>query len=246
MNITPEERENAVNIILNKGLKRPVSTWTYLNEMYRCLGLRHIFWEALPALLISFVFVFFCSFIFFTQLDHLVGNLNIYTTVFMLSPILFIGLTVSTEAIERFSGLFDLKMTGKYTIRQISAFRILCFTLVGTVFTVIVSVIIATNIEQIHLFNLLSLALASIFLCSLLIIHSIRRWRGGWYIGTIIWTTVCVLLMIFVENEFSLFLANISPIITLTVSTIAIILYLREIKITSAAWHEYSHAALRR
>jgi hypothetical protein len=233
MKITSEQHDIAVNAILDKGLKRRVSTWKYLIDMYNKLGLRIIFLDAIPGFLASLLFIITSSLAFITYFNNLTGVLSLYTAVFMLSPVMFIILTFSTEAIERFSGIYELKMTGKYTIRQISAFRILCFTLTGTVFTVIGSLIIATKLEQVYIINLLSLALSSIFLCSLLIIHTMRRWRDGWYIGTLIWVAICVLLMIFAGNGLNLFLSNLPPIITLSVSIIAFVMFLREIKITT-------------
>jgi hypothetical protein len=234
MNITPDERNKAINTILSEGLTRPASTWSFLWNMYRNLGLRVIFWEAAPALAASVAVA--CAYVVLGILPiALADNLinvpwSSYSALFLFSPALFIGLTISTEAGERISGIYDLKMTCKYTIRQITAFRLLCFSLCGTVFTVIGSAFLSSMPETGYFLQLFSLALCSLFLCSLLLMFTMRRWRGGWYWGAAIWTGIGVLPIAVLGRAWETFLMQMPPALTLCVAAVAFILFLTQIK----------------
>ena len=233
MNITPEDKNNAIETILSKGLIKPMPTWAFLLHMWQNLGFRVIFLGTGAAILISFcVAVLYVALISVAALTFNAA-LNIYTMLFLFSPAVFICLTLCTEAIERTSGLYEIKMTCKYTIRQVTAFRLLCFSLVGTVFTVVGSAAISSVWVDSSLIRIFSLGLCSLFLCSLLIVYVMRRLSGGWYIGAIIWTVIGVLPMIFFEEAWEGLLYNLPPVVTLGVSAIACFMYMREIKITA-------------
>jgi hypothetical protein len=94
MNISPNERDRAIASILDVGLTRPVTTWGYLRDMYKNLGLRVIFWESAPAMLFSavaalaYILVIATQFTFFSADEHLSAML------FLFSPVLFISMTV--------------------------------------------------------------------------------------------------------------------------------------------------------
>ena len=237
MNITPEERNKAIDAILTEGLTQPASTWSFLWSMYNDLGLRVIFWESAPALAASAAIAFAYVVLGILPLTLASEMINVtwnsYSALFMFSPALFIGLTVCTEAGERFSGLYELKMTCRYTIRQITAFRLLCFSLCGTVFTVIGSAFLSSVPETGYFLQLFSLALCSLFLCSLLLMFAMRRWRGGWVWGAAIWTIIGLLPVAILGQAWERLLMQMPPALTLGAAAIAFLLFLREIKITA-------------
>lgn len=231
MNITPNERDKAVEAILREGLTRPVSTPTFLLNIYRNLGFRVIFRGALPGIMLSCLIAVAYIVLVGMQSELMNMSRNYYTLLFLFSPALFMGLTLSTEAIERVDGLYELKMTCRYTIRQITAFRLLCFSLVGTIFAVVGSLIFYSVTEAGYLLQLLSLALSSVFLCTLLIIYTMRRLRMGWYIGAGIWLALGTLPIALFGQQWNTLLSHLPPAITLSVAVISFGLFLREIKI---------------
>jgi len=247
MNISPEERDNAIDAILLKGLTPPAPTWAFLWNMYKSLGLRAIFWDSASSILASLAIAAGYVALGSLPLTWIGGWINmplsLYSSLFLFSPALFIGLTISTEAMERLSGLYDLKMTCRYTIRQITAFRLLCFSLCATIFTVVGSAAINSMPETGYFMQLFSLALCSLFLCSLLVIHTMRRWHCGWYLGAAIWTSIGVLPIIIFRQSWESLLSHMPPAITLCVAAIAFLLFLQEIKITIQNTREvYSYA----
>jgi hypothetical protein len=243
MNIN--ERDKAIAAILDAGLTRPVSTWGYLRGMYRNLGLRVIFWEAAPAMLLSVAVALVYILIIASQFAFFNVDAHLSATLFLFSPALFISMTVCTEAIERLSGLYEIKMTAKYTLRQITAFRLLCFSLIGTVFAVAANAVIypimATDLQAGFLFQMIAVALCSLFLCSLLIPIILRKFRSGWYLGAITWVLLGMLPLLFFPQAWNAFLLNIPPAVALCVAALAFALFLREIKISGKV-HIYAHS----
>jgi len=215
--------------------------------MYNSLGPRVIFWDFKPGILVSVMvavgYVALGTWPLAWIDDWINMPLSLYSSLFLFSPALFIGLTASTEAIERLGGLYDLKMTCRYTIRQITAFRLLSFSLFGTIFTVAGSAVISSMPETGYFMQLFSLALCSLLLCSLLIIHAMRRWHCGWYLGAAIWTGIGALPIIIFRQAWENLLSHLPPAITLCVAAVAFLLFLREIKIAVQTTKEvYSYA----
>ena len=230
MTITPNQRDNAINAILEMGLTPPVSMWAYLRDMYKHLGLRNIFWESLPAIAIS-VCVAALYATFLIQFASGNADWNLYSLLFMMSPILFICLTLSADFAERCSGLYELKMTCKYTIRQIATLRLLCFSLAGMIFAVVSGAMLNHTAEIGYMFQLLSLVLCSVFLCALSTIYIARKLRNGWYLGSLIWVVASALPMLVFGQAWESILVNLPPAATLAVAATACTLFLREIKI---------------
>ncbi|MDR2572241.1 MAG: hypothetical protein LBD23_18350 [Oscillospiraceae bacterium] len=232
MKVTPEERAAAIDFIVDKGLTHPTPTWVLLRDMYRTLGGRVIFMEAIPGTLAALAFAVFYIMLIIVQISLPAHAQSLHASFFLLSPTVFIGLTLSTEAIERMSGMYELKMVCKYTLRQITSFRILCFSLVGTVFVVAGCSIVYALMDSVYLIQLISLSLSSLFLCSLLIIHLMRRLRSGWYLGTVIWTIAGILPFFLFGQAWDDFLTHLPPVLTLSVAAIAFVLFLWGIKNT--------------
>ncbi|MCL1884484.1 MAG: hypothetical protein FWF81_12145 [Defluviitaleaceae bacterium] len=233
MNITPSERDKAINEILDKGLVEPVSTPMFLRNMFQNLGTVVIFRGALPGVFLSLFVASAYVLMVVMYIDNVFADLKYNSLLFLFSPMLFIGLTLSTEATELIEGrgLYELKMACRYTVRQITAFRLLCFSLVGTIFAVIVGYSYHTVIETGYLLHFVSLALSSLFLCTLLIIFTMRHFRVGWWFGSCIWTAFGLLPMAINRHGWEELLSHLPPVLTLGVAVVAFTLFLREIKI---------------
>ena len=61
--------------------------------------------------------------------------------LFATAPVFFVFAVLLTEIAERINLLYELKMTCKYTILQITAFRVVCFSLIGTVLCTLISLL---------------------------------------------------------------------------------------------------------
>ena len=108
--------------------------------MIHIIGFRFIFWDigyslffgavTLAGILVLFSFapdVYRCS------------------AAIAVAPLIFLLINMFAETSERTCGLYELKQTCRYTIQQISALRVICYSVVGFVFTAVIETISTDN-----------------------------------------------------------------------------------------------------
>ncbi len=222
-----KERDKTIEEILLKGLSKPNSLWKYLCDIYRALGLRYIFCNMGYAMILTVILTTGFVLVYpLTQVQH------IYASVFALTPVFFIFLVMVTETIEKVSGLYELKMTCKYTIQQITAFRMLYFSLTGIVFSTLISIYISRFLMVYNLLRIFSLSLCALFLCAFLTIFILRRFNWKWNHSSVLlfWILSGLLPARILGEQWELFLVQLPIVITIFVAIVACILFLMETK----------------
>jgi hypothetical protein len=232
MNIPmPDEIEKSIAIeaILAKGLIRRKSLFRQLNAFYRNIGLRCIFWDTADVMLIAFM----CTLMFvFVLTESITQSASFCGILFAISPFLFLLLSLIAEAKERMSGLYELKMTCKYTVRQISAFRMLCFSAAGMAFCGLLSAAPCFWDGYQDFWQMLVISLCALFLCSLLMIAVMNRIHRNWsyYAPSIVWALISILPLKLFGERWELFLLHIPFGIAFGLLCVLVWLYLWEIK----------------
>lgn len=224
---SPAEKERAIEFILSKGLVQPKSLWHHLYEMYRNLGFKHLFLNTWYPVILSIVLM-----VGFLYLCPLSPEKFKYTVLFAAAPVFFIFVVLLTEIIEwQDSGLYELKMTCKYTIQQIAAFRVLCFSLMGTMLSTL-TVLFSKYSDATDLFRSLSLSLSALFLCSYLSIWIMRSFTSRWnhFTPLLIWIVMTLCPLWILKERWELFLSQIPLAITLFVALILFALFMMELK----------------
>lgn len=225
---SPYEKNRAIEQILSKGLSKPKSLWGYIQELYRALGLRHIFRGSAPAIVITVAATLIGIRLFPYAQEQLP-----YAFLFALAPVFFLTAVCITEAIERADGLYAIKMTCKYTIQQITAFRVLCFSLLGAVFCTLINLYFSGRLSvDYSLFKALSLSFCALFLCAVLTLIMLRLFNRVWMFlaAILLWMALSIFPIRVFGYSWELFLARIPIAVTLVVTVIACALFLIEIK----------------
>ena len=221
---TQGEKDAAIEAILSKGLKRPQSIGAQFREMYHVLGLRSVFWDTAWALVLSVMAVvpiFFAQLIFPTDYK--------YTVLFSFSPLFFVLAVLITETVERSDGLYELKMTCKYTIRQITVFRVFCFALAGVVVSAGAAAAYADSMSQFY--SLLPISFSALFLCAFLFLFLMRRFARRWVFGlsAIVWVLAALIPALVFGGRWESFLSGLPAAITIAAAVCAGGLCLHEI-----------------
>jgi len=224
---SPNEKNRAIEHILSKGLSKPKSLWNYIYELYRALGLRYIFWGSAPSILMTVAVT-----LIWIRLAPFAPEQHPYSALFALAPVFFLAAVCITETNERVRGLYAIKMTYKYTIQQVTAFRVLCFSLLGAVFCTFISIYFSRFSVDHSLFKALSLSFCALFLCAVLILVMLRLFNRLWiYLSaTMLWMAFGILPVRIFGQSWELFLARIPIALTLFVTIIVCALFLIEIK----------------
>lgn len=224
---TSHEKNRAIENILSQGLTKPESLWSSIHELYRALGFRYIFWDSGPAILITVAF----TLIWIRQFP-LAPEQHPYAVLFALAPVFFLAAVCITEVNERVRGLYPLKMTFKYTIQQITAFRILCFSLLGAMFCTLISLYFSRLPVEYSLPKALSISLCALFLCAALTLVMLRIFNRLWiYLAVaLLWMGSGMILVNVFGQAGEQFLARIPIAVILFVTILLFALFLGEVK----------------
>ncbi|GHU43460.1 hypothetical protein FACS1894111_09090 [Clostridia bacterium] len=222
---TQIEKEQSIEIILSKGLKKPRSIWSLFREMHQLLGFRFIFWDTALAFVLSSVVLIAVVF----PLIFAPKALSC-TILFACSPLLFLIVLFFSEMIEITGSLYELKLTCKYSIRQITAYRIMCFSLLGLIFCIGMTAHQSENIyELLHLF---ALSLCSFFLCAFVSLFFIRCFarKARFAFAISLWFGILCLPALFFGKKWELFLSELPVAVSLGVAILCAVLFLFEIR----------------
>jgi len=221
-----EEKERAIEYILSEGLTKPKSLWRHLYEMYRALGFQYLFLNTAQPVIISVALMFG-----FIALFPLSPEKYINTVLFASAPVFFISVVLLTETAERISGMYELKMTVKYTIRQITAFRLVSFSLTGTVLCTVTGLYCRFS-DGYHFLRAYSISLCALFLCSFLSMFIMRHFHWKWIHTTplLLWIGFDLLPVVIFRERWETFLASIPVVVTSFIAVTAFTLFLMELK----------------
>ena len=169
-----EKVKNAsIEYILSQGLVKPQTARERIAEMLRTIGFRFIFWDTGYSLFFAAVTLAVVLVLF-----SLVPERYRCSAAVAVAPLLFLLITLFAETSERACGLYELKQTCRYTIRQITALRVIGYSVVGSVFTAVVA---ATSVDSGYEFlSLFPLCLSALFFCAVLGLSAMRFLHGKW------------------------------------------------------------------
>lgn len=221
---TNSEKEDAIENILSRGLSKPDNLWDFCCKMYRVLGLKFILFDISQAIIMAVAVT-----IEFILLYSLSSQQYIYSTLFAVSPLFFIAVIFFTKFIERNDSLYELKMTFRHTIQQIIIFRILCYSLISMVTCIFMSISIPAKY---NFLRAASISLSALFICAIITIYIMRRFKGPWihFTSLIVWVAIVFLPVFIFGERWELILSQIPIGITIAVGAIGFILYLIELK----------------
>ena len=168
-----QEKNASIDYILSKGLVTPQTARARIAEMTHALGLRYIFWD------MGFVLCFAAVTLALVLVLFAIAPDNYrYCASVAIAPLLFLLISVFTETSERSCGLYALKQSCRYTIRQICALRMVFYSVAGAAFTAVIAVIGARDVYD--FLSLFPLCLSALFICALLSLSIMRFARGKW------------------------------------------------------------------
>ena len=225
--LSPAERERAIQGILNQGLRQPKGLWAGLWELLCALGPGNLFFgTALAAgltLAANLAAVWLCG-------RFLAGRM--YAALFAMAPASFLLILLFTEAAEQLSGCYPLKMTCKYTLRQVTACRVLAFSLLGTVSCTLGSLYYVNLFGARSLLQPLSISLCGLFLCVALSLLFLRRFQGprAPLFMAALWMAVSLLPPALFGQDWEALLAQLPAAVTAGTAAAAWVLSLLELK----------------
>ncbi|MEJ9282104.1 hypothetical protein [Ureibacillus thermosphaericus] len=200
----PDESEiqKEIHQIVRTGLKPKQSFFSYIKSMYQCLGIRQLLSDR-SELAFTIIIAAFVVFFYILKPDpEFMKAEDLYISLFCLSPVLFIVLTVYTYSNKLINATYEVEMACKYNVFQIIAFRMLLFsfmTVLANTWTILVMVKTYDAFQFIRAFMISN---SGLFIFSILFLYVMMKRRTkmaagmmifGWLIGH--------LLLGFLANE---------------------------------------------
>lgn len=221
---TFKEKETAISHILSEGLEQPEGIVEFVKRMYQNLGLTYLFYDLHQVISISVLVIL--GVIVFSTVNMVNAT---YSTIFLLSPFSFVIVISLTEWLERSNPLYELKMTFKYTLKDLIAFRTLCYSLISVVISVVLSVGVAGVLDSLRA---MSIAFSALFLCTLFTVVITRRLNHhlSYLTAFGVWGVINVLPLVIFGGSWEMFLSQIPFGLTLAISVGLIYLYVKELK----------------
>lgn len=164
---TSEEKERAIHTIVCDGLPHKQSIFIAMPELFKTIGFRNLFWGTEDCVFLSIL----CSIAFaivFVLPITLFSSFR-YLALFFISPLFYSSLHIITAWKELQNGTYEIKMTCHYTLRELTALRMLFFS--G--FSVVLDVLLAGAVSYLPTTGLTVLQLIGISLSALFLYGAI-------------------------------------------------------------------------
>jgi hypothetical protein len=199
-----KRKDTSIEYILSQGLVKPQKGRERIAQMLGTIGFRFIFWDTGYSL-------------FFVAVT-LIGVLVLFSFVpydyrcsaaIAVAPLFFLLMNMFTETSEWTCGLYQLKQTCRYTIQQITALRVICYSVVGFVFTGVIATI--STDSGYEFLSLFPLCLSALFLCASLSISLICFFHGRWVnvVFSGVWIFVNILIPFSLQQRWEVVLRKI-------------------------------------
>lgn len=171
----PSQREQhaAVRSIVAAGTAPRRPLFAEIAAMYRSVGLGVVFHDMADVVFAAFI-VLVC--LFGALLQAVSGHPEpdrVYAALFAFSPSVYLLLCLLAFWKERLSGTYDVKMTCRYTVCHLMAFRMLVFSCVGIAVNLAVVGILAAAGGVEDYWQAFLVTASSLFLFSVLLLRSL-------------------------------------------------------------------------
>lgn len=191
---TNEEKECAIHTIVCDGLPHKQSILIAMPELFKRIGFRNLFWGTEDCVFLSILCSIAFAIVFVLPITLYSGFQ--YLALFFISPLFYALLHTITAWKELQNGTYEIKMTCHYTLRELTALRMLFFS--G--FSVIVDVLLAGAVScfsttGLSVFQLIGISLSALFLYGAVTMFMLIKGLslGKQLAVPVLWSILCLL-----------------------------------------------------
>ncbi|MEJ8545012.1 hypothetical protein [Brevibacillus borstelensis] len=226
----PDERTIQAQIeqIVMGGVKPKETFFSYLREMYGRVGIRHLFWDRteLVVILVAAIALLSASTAFIGLEPVRARVHDMYAFIFLVSPVLFLSLSLYTYATKIRNGTYEVEMSCRYHVYQVIAFRMLFFSVVSIlVNTVMISFM--AMVYDISFFRAFMVSITGLFIFSILFLYAMMQRRSTAVLAAtiLVWTFGNLLLQYVDHKLYSEVLLNLPLFVYALVIIGSILIY---------------------
>lgn len=179
-----------INRIVDVGVEPRESFLSYLKAMYKQIGFKHLFYDRSEPFGIFLAAISILSFFSIYLIDPIyIRQQDIYSFIFLVSPVLYIAVSLYTFASKLHYNTYQVEMVCKYNIYQIAAFRMLVFSIASIFANTICTYLIVVFYDDISFLRAWMISITALFLFSIIFLYVMMKKRsmlaayatiGGW------------------------------------------------------------------
>lgn len=164
--LSETEKETAIRNIVRNGVVSPADRRKEFLEIWKLCRFHILFFGVGDCLFLG-ILVTVCLWLFLMQLQ----TRTILCSVFAFSPFAYIAIFLFTSWKERILQLYEIKMSCHYTIRQVTALRMIYFSFGNMcINTVLLTLFVQTQNRLLPFWKTLGLSFTSLFLYGILML----------------------------------------------------------------------------
>lgn len=225
--------DSEIETIVQRGVKPRVSFLGHIKDMYSQLGVRNIFHDMSEIIFIVLIgIVFFTLALVVTINDNSVTIQQIYSFIFVVSPLLYLSISLFSFFNTIQKKTFEIEMTCKYNIYQISALRMLIFSIVSILINTIILFIFFYSSKEIDVLRVLIISISSLFLFSSIFLYAIVNISASLtkYFITLGWISANIILNTYKIDFYNKLLMEVPMFVHILITMICTAVYLKNLK----------------
>lgn len=179
-----------INRIVAVGVEPRKSFYSFLKAMYKQIGFKHLFYDrSEPSVIFLAVISFLSFFSIYLIKPVYIRQQDIYSFIFLISPVLYITVSLYTFASKLRLRTYEVEMACKYNVYQIVAFRMLLFSIASIFANTICVYSIVLFYGDISFLRAWMISITALFLFSIIFLYVMIKKRsmfaayatiGGW------------------------------------------------------------------
>jgi hypothetical protein len=221
-----------INEIISAGLTKKESFLSYLKRLYKQIGMKNLLpvrWNEIFILLSVMTILLFLS----NSLSETkrIQEQDLYAFIFFISPIVFMSLSIYHVAQKFQNATFEVERVCKYNIYQVTAFRMLVFSMISILINAITILFLVFRNDEVHFFRSFMISTTSLFLFSVIFLFFCMKRQSGIIAAAVIsgWAGVNVICKLLDSQLYKGFLLNAPIFVYAIVLALSILLYLKYI-----------------
>ncbi|MCY6958385.1 hypothetical protein [Clostridium brassicae] len=229
-----EEMNVEIDEILNKGLKKKKSFFSYITSAIKELGFKNIFHDKSELIFIAIVSLIFFGFIG-GQVALGISEEDIYRLygyVFIASPIMYVIISLFSFINTKLKGTYEIEATCKYNLFNLAAIRMFIFSILGMILNSFLVASIYSIFDSFNIIRAYVVSITSLFLFSTIFILVIVYLKRTIYKYLVIsgWILVNLVLVIIKNSLYIAFLMYVPLYIHLIITVICLVIYIKALK----------------
>lgn len=227
------EIKNQINLILDKGLEKEEHFCSYIKNMYKQIGFRNLFHDKAELIFIGVLLLSILLLgILGIKRNSMISKERIYIFVFIISPLYYLITNIFSFMNMKENNTYEIEMVCKYNLYQVSALRMLVFSVISIFLSVI---FILGLYNKINILRGIMISITSIFLFSSLLLYSMVKLKSeiGRYLIIGFWITGNLTLLRLSANQYFEFLQTMPMVVYVLVAVTSLFIYMKNIQILS-------------